>query len=335
MKICLLTRRFALDSGGIGRVSTEIRDGLLRLGHDVFTVSTDKEDLVSYFKYVFWGIKAKIPKHCDVYHAITPMESIWIPKKRSVATILDIIPITNPDKHGARMGGNWVKYSIGKECFAIGCVCASRCAKVACISGHVRDEFASYFGAKPEVIRLGIRNDFEPQLKREGVLRLGYLGQVDRRKRVDTLVDSFMHSKLDAELWIAGKGMDEDELRAKSIFDSRISFLGFIPDDALPSFYNQLDVLIFPTSIEGYGLPPIEAMACKKPTIVLRDARIPSDVKSRCAVVDSLDIVFSNHNMLGDTMGSVNLDGNYQFAKSHSWEKCVNQYVKLYEEILG
>ena len=50
MKICILTRRFELDSGGIGRVSSEIRNGLQKLGHEVVTVSTEKEDLVSYFK---------------------------------------------------------------------------------------------------------------------------------------------------------------------------------------------------------------------------------------------------------------------------------------------
>ena len=135
MKICILTRRFDLDSGGIGRVSSEIRNGLQKLGHEVCSVSTDEVDLVSYFKYVFWGIRSKIPKGCDIYHAITPMESVWIPKNKSVATILDIIPITHPEKHGARMGGNVIKYTIGKQCFNIGCKSASKCEGVACISG--------------------------------------------------------------------------------------------------------------------------------------------------------------------------------------------------------
>ena len=53
MNVCLLTRRLALDSGGIGRVSIEIRDGLAKAGNIVRTVSADKLDLVSYFKYSF------------------------------------------------------------------------------------------------------------------------------------------------------------------------------------------------------------------------------------------------------------------------------------------
>lgn len=335
MKICILTRRFDLRSGGIGRVSTEIRDRLQQRGHDVVSVSTDKEDLVNYFKYTFWSIQSKIPKDCDIYHAITPMESLWIPKGRSVATILDIIPITHPEKHGARMGGSKIKYTIGKLCFAIGCRHAAKCEGVACISKHVQDEYSKYFGRRARVIRLGIRDDLEPLAKEDKTFRIGYLGQVDRRKRVDVLVDAFKQSKLDAELWIAGEGSDKSRLQEISAHDSRIHFAGFIPDDMISRFYNQIDVLVFPTSIEGYGLPPVESMACKKPVIVLRDAIIPDDVKSRCIITDNLYGILSDQDMLKDIISTVDLDSNYKFAKSHNWDECVDKYLHLYKEILG
>lgn len=335
MKICVLTRRFALDSGGIGRVSTEIRNGLQELGHDVQSVSTDKEDLVSYFKYVFWDIRSKIPRDCDIYHAITPMESIWIPKHKSVATILDIIPITNPEMHGARMGGSKLKYTIGKQCFAIGCRVASRCAGLTSISGHTQYEYGKHFKRRPQVIRLGIREDLEPRSNDNSVLKIGYLGQVDRRKRVDLLVEAFLRCNLDAELWIAGEGTDRQRLQAMSARDRRIHFMGFIEDETLPDFYNMIDLLVFPSAIEGYGLPPVEAMACRKPVIVLRDAIIPYDVKRHCIIDVSLDDTFADIARVRRLMNLADIDGNYEFAKLHSWKECVNEYVKIYERILG
>lgn len=339
MKVCLLTRRPSLDSGGIGRVSIEIMNGLVKRGNSVQTVFANNVDLVGYFKYTFFDNLIKMPKGYDVYHAITPMETIWIPKDKGIATILDIIPITHPELHGARMGGNRVKYTIGRACFTIGCKQAAKCRYIVCISDHVKREFIEHFDVdedKVKVIRLGIRNDLEPKEKKDKTFRLGYLGQLDRRKRVDLLVTSFMRSKIDGELVLGGRGIDEVALKELAQEDSRIKFFGFVPDDKLAEFFNSLDVFCFPTAIEGFGLPPVEAMACKKPVIVLEDAIMPLEVKKRCIIAESLEAVFGQSNCLDilDRVG-IDLEDNYQWAKAHDWGKTIEEYTKLYEEVLG
>ncbi|WP_225370026.1 glycosyltransferase [Methanobrevibacter arboriphilus] len=58
-------------------------------------------------------------------------------------------------------------------------------------------------------------------------------------------------------------------------------FLGFISDEDMVDFYNSLDVFVFPTIMEGYGMPIVEAMACGKPVITLEDAYIPHDIKKK------------------------------------------------------
>lgn len=161
VKICLLTRDFSLD-GGIGRVSSEVRSRLEELGHEVYSVSSDSKSLLGYFKYVFFDIRKVIPKGCDVYHAVTPMESIWIPKDKSVATVLDIIAITYPDKYGGRIGRNVVLRVIGKLLFTFACRQALKCRYVVCISEHVKQELLGRFHveeSKVSVVRLGIRED--------------------------------------------------------------------------------------------------------------------------------------------------------------------------------
>src|SRR3990172_4426631 len=104
MKICLLSRSFSLKGGGIGRVSLEIRDRLLGLGHEVHIVESPGEGLLSYFKYTAFDLAWKIPKGMDIYHALTPMESIWLPKSRGLSVVLDIIPLTHMGRYGGRLG---------------------------------------------------------------------------------------------------------------------------------------------------------------------------------------------------------------------------------------
>ena len=336
MKVCLLTRRPELDSGGIGRVSIEVKDGLVKRGNSVHTVSADKVDLVNYFKYTFYDNWCRMPKGYDIYHAITPMETIWIPKDKGIATILDIIPIVHPELHGARLAGNVVKYTIARACFTIGCRQAAKCRYIVCISEHVKQEFLEYFKVdenKVKVIKLGIRNDLLPMQKGDKTFRIGYLGQLDRRKRVDLLITSFMESKIEGELVLGGKGIDEQGLRELAKGDSRIKFLGFIPDKELVTFFNSLDVFVFPTAIEGWGLPPVEAMACKKPVIVLDDAIMPWDVKKRCVIVENLSAVFGNFSYLERLCKSVDIEGNYIWAKTHDWDKTIEEYLALYKEV--
>jgi glycosyltransferase involved in cell wall biosynthesis len=338
MKVCLLTRNPSLAGGGIGRVSSEIRDGLLRQGNDVHTIFAKDMGLVGYFKYSFLDNKFNIPSGYDVYHAITPMESIWVPKDKSVATILDIIPVVHPELHGARMGGNRIKYTIGKACFMAGCIQAAKCRYVVCISEHVRREFIEHFHVderKTRVIRLGIRNDLNPHPKKDNVFRVGYLGQLDRRKRVDLLVSAFHKGKIDGELVLGGTGIDDVGLKELAQGDRRIKFLGFIPDDKLVDFYNSLSVFCFPTSIEGYALPPVEAMACKKPVIVLKDAIIPREVKSHCVAAENLDDVLHSNDSVEKVWWLANVDVNYSWSKLHNWETTISEYTKLYREVIN
>jgi len=311
------------------------------MGHDVVTVSTNEDSLVSYFKYTALGIRSQIPKDCDVYHAITPMEGLWIPREKSIVTYLDLIPITHPERAGAGIGYSKIKNQIGQWYFKWAAKRASNVVALAAISEKTKQDMVDRLGVDDVyVISLGIRDDLDIvkphryDRTNEHRLRTGYLGQLDRRKRVNLLIDAFKESELDAELVIAGAGRDEMLLKSLAGYDQRIQFIGFVPDEDICGFYNSLDVFIFPTWIEGYGLPIVEAMACGKPVIVLADAEIPWEVKKRCIVAEDLAMVLANHGYLNRLIQTIDVEDNYQFAKGHNWDKCVAQYVELYEGII-
>jgi len=339
MRICLLARFFDYRGTGITRMATELLQGLVEKGYSIHTVSTKGTSLYSYFWYTSVGIPSRLPrKDIDVYHAVTsPMEGIWLPRDKGITTYCDLIPVTNPERFGSGMGYSRWKNFIGRMYSKIGWKLASQTKILTCTSEEVKQELISYLEVpeyKVRVIRMGIREDLLPSKRRDKIFRIGYLGQLDKRKRVSLLIEAFRASKIDGELVIAGKGLDESRLKEQLNSDPRIKFLGLVPDNNLAAFYNSLDLFVFPTWVEGYGLPIVEAMACKKPVIVLSDSIIPQEVKSRCIIVENLEMVLGDKNHLEGLCRGVDYDSNYAFAKEHSWAKYVNSYIKLYEELV-
>lgn len=337
MKICLVSRYFDFRNAGLGRVGLEIAKELRARGHEVVTVSTNGSSLYSYFFYTAVQIPLKLPE-ADVYHAITPMEAFWLPEDKSVVTFHDLFQITDPDKISSAMGGRGWKNFVGTKYFALMARLATRCAHLVAVSDKTKADMVKHLNvdaSKVTVIRSGIREDLQPIGigKDPSEFIVGYLGQLDRRKRVDLLIKAYRKSELPGELLIAGTGPEKESLVELAQGDSRISFLGHIRDEELTNFYNCLDVFVFPTWIEGYGLPIVEAMACKRPVVVLQDAIIPSEIKNRCVITDQLDYLLGNYTYLTTRCNSIHLESNYEFAKSHSWKIAVDQYMELYKEV--
>lgn len=338
MNVCLLAKHFSFSGAGLSRFAFEILEGLEKRDYVIHKVEAKpKMNLYSYFTYTAIKIPLRLPrKDIDVYHALAPLEGMWLPRDHSIVMIHDLFPTTNPGRVGAGIGRNKWKLAIGERYFSFGARLASKCRFIVCNSNKTKQDVMEYLRVpekKIRIIRLGISSDLEPKPKKDRIFRIGTLSQLDKRKRIDLLIKHFKRSKIDGELVIGGHGIDKPLLTHLANGDSRIKFLGFVPDDKLTDFYNSLDVFVFPTWIEGYGLPMAEAMACKKPVIVLSDAIIPKEVKSRCVTTENLDKTLSNHIYLENLCKDIDYDSNYQFAKKHNWDECVEEHIKLYKEI--
>ena len=66
----------------------------------------------------------------------------------------------------------------------------------------------------------------------------------------------------------------QDEVRKHGL-EEQVLFPGFIPDDDLPAVYSAATVFVFPSLYEGFGLPPLEAMACGTPCVVSNSSSLP------------------------------------------------------------
>jgi glycosyltransferase involved in cell wall biosynthesis len=329
MKICLLSRFFNLKTNsGIGRVGIEVRDRLVKRGYAVTALQVNSESHLDYLKYTAWDLR-HLPE-ADIYHCITPMESIHLPKDKSVSTILDLIPILHANKAGARMNLNPVNRLLGSSYFKYAVKQAVKCKHIVTISEETKSDLVRLFDVpenKISVLYPGIREDLEPKESWHPNFTIGYLGQLDHRKRVDLLIKAFKDANINGELLIAGTGPDESKLRELAGTDNRIKFLGFIPDDKICDFYNSIDLFCFPTACEGFGLPLVEAMACKKPVIIFRDSIIPEGIKKRCLIYE--DYGFSGAVKL------FTLNTNYIFAKSCTWDRYVDGLEKIFKDVLN
>ena len=339
MKVCLVNRYFDFRGTGVTRIATEVSKELEKQGHEVVRIATNGESLYSYAWQTGIQVAFKLPRDgVDVYHALATMEAMWLPRDKSIATYLDLFTTTNPDRAGAGMGYSRWKLELGRRYFAFGSRVAARCRFLVCISDKTKQDVMDRI--KPDehklrVIRLGISDTLKPEGRKHKRLTIGTLGQLDKRKRVGLLIEAFRKSSLDADLLIAGQGPDRQMLGEMAGWDRRIVFWGLVPETQLNDFYNSLDLFVFPSGIEGYGLPPVEAMACGKPVVILDDAILPQELRSRCVSVGSLTGLFSSQAEVETAieLGKANYSDNLAFAAEHRWETCVAKYLKLYREI--
>jgi glycosyltransferase involved in cell wall biosynthesis len=128
-----------------------------------------------------------------------------------------------------------------------------------------------------------------------------YLGTLEPRKNITTLIKAFAatasHPDLtDVTLLIGGsKGWYYDEIFATAehlglTASNRVRFLGRVPDDELPLWYNIAALCAYPSLYEGFGLPPLEAMACGTPVVVSNRSALPEVVGKAGILVDPEDI---------------------------------------------
>jgi len=70
----------------------------------------------------------------------------------------------------------------------------------------------------------------------------------------------------------------------------QVRFLGFVPQEDLPALYNLALALVYPSLYEGFGLPPLEAMACGTPVLTSRVSSLPEVVGEAAVLVDPADV---------------------------------------------
>jgi glycosyltransferase involved in cell wall biosynthesis len=158
----------------------------------------------------------------------------------------------------------------------------NRAGHLLAASQAAADEFVAHYGVEAErvtVVPLGTDlSRFEPRnaeglrarlgLKRYRVLL--YVGFCTPRKGLDYLAQAMNLLPPDVRLLLVGRWEESYRpkfYRALGTASDRVVELGYVSDEELPEYYALSDLFVFPTLLEGFGLPLVEAMACGTPVV--------------------------------------------------------------------
>ena len=121
--------------------------------------------------------------------------------------------------------------------------------------------------------------------------------------------------------------------------EDRVVFTGYVPDDVLVSLYNGARIFVYPSYYEGFGLPPLEAMACGTPTIVSNTSTLPEIVGSSALQVDPNNVEQLKQailKILTDRKLEKNLiKKGLQNAKKFTWHKSASEMLHTYNQLLS
>jgi alpha-1,3-rhamnosyl/mannosyltransferase len=227
-------------------------------------------------------------------------------------------------------------------------------------SDAVRSEAIRVLGLEPRrvtTIHCGISPRFRPHTPAElGEIRkrlhlpqryLLYVGTVEPRKNLTTLLRAFCD--LPAELreacpLILGgswgwKSEAERELYESEARHKGVRYIGYVADDDLPGLYAGAEALFYPSHYEGFGLPPVEMMACGGAAVVSTADAVREVVGASAPIIEPGDLAGWRDALRRTITEPDYLDPYRRRGRAHaskfSWEEAARSTFEVYRRVLG
>ena len=240
-------------------------------------------------------------------------------------------------------------------------------ARIFAVSSFTKNEIEKLFGipsARIEVIYNAIDERFlhghASAADRELIAQryqvnypfLLYAGRVSAHKNVVRMIEAFSALKTELEkdqeyadlkLIIIGDDLSGNpDLRrtvVRSGVQNDVRFLGFVPIEVLRIFYDSAKIFVFPSLYEGFGLPPLEAMAHGTPVVTSNVSSLPEVVGNAAVLVNPenvFEIMRALHRVLLDNPLRERMkERGYQQVAKFSWEKSVRRIIEGYQQVGG
>ena len=231
---------------------------------------------------------------------------------------------------------------------------AEQSDKIIAVSASTKQDLVEIYHIAPEKIKviysglsMKVKKEVLPQekiyVKKKYSLPdnyILYLGTLEPRKNIVSLLKAFDRLKRedafknsDLKLVIAGaKGWLYDEIfTTAQIFSSRddIVFTGFVEDRFKPALYHMAKLFVYPSFYEGFGFPPLEAMAKGIPVITSNISSIPEAVENAAVIVNPTnpdELYRAMKEILTDPkLASLLSVQGYERAKLFDWNKCAEE----------
>ena len=179
-----------------------------------------------------------------------------------------------------------------------------------------------------------------------------YAGRTNPRKNIPRLVEAFSVVRgemqqhpfyRDLRLIIIGDEISRNSTLRHAVIQSRVEqavrFLGFVPIETLRVFYQAASAFVFPSLYEGFGLPPLEAMACGTPVVTSNVSSLPEVVGDAAVIVNPenvFDIARGIREVLLDRhLRQSVIERGFEQARQFSWNDAAARVLQTYEEIVA
>jgi glycosyltransferase involved in cell wall biosynthesis len=270
---------------------------------------------------------------------------------RSVVTIHDCIHLMFPQYLPSRLALQYARTSIA--------LAARRAARVMTVSESSKRDILRFVDVKPEKIDV-IYNAYDERFtiepREEDVVRVReryqlhdefvlYAGNVKPHKNLERLIDAFdlvRKRGLDhLKLVMIGDDISKYTALRRAVHQHQlhkyVRFLGYLPEETLAVMYRLAGVFVFPSLYEGFGLPPLEAMASGTPVVTSNVSSLPEVAGDAAVLVDPYDarsIADGIHRVLTDeTLRRDLRKKGVARAGMFSWEASVRRVHKIYMQI--
>ncbi|MDA8233635.1 MAG: glycosyltransferase family 1 protein [Clostridia bacterium] len=255
-----------------------------------------------------------VRENIDIYHV--PQNGLGLPKGkpcRYVVTIHDLIPYIFPET----VGKGYLKEFLEQMPHIV-----EQADNIITVSNSSKDDLINLLDVpedKISVIYEAPEPYYRPLPKEEAMTFVRenygisnpfilYLGGFSPRKNLRVLINAYREiiANLDqpVELVMVGRESKEQKdaqmLAELTNLKRPVLWPGYVPTHQLPYFYNAAEVFVYPSLYEGFGLPPLEAMACGTPTVTTGVSSIPEVVGDAAVLVNPHD-----HLQLAQEIGRV------------------------------
>jgi glycosyltransferase involved in cell wall biosynthesis len=235
-----------------------------------------------------------------------------------------------------------------------------RASHIITVSENSKREIVEHYGVQPEMISVvsnAVDHDhFKPRPNNEvSKVRQKYglpakfihfHGTIEPRKNVQGLLDAYAnlpdHIRDDYALVLTGgKGWQDeaiyqriDQLKSNGL---RIVLPGYVDNEDLPAIYSAASLFVFPSFYEGFGVPPLEAMACGVPVISSNSSSLPEVVSEAAIKVspkDTAEITKQIMRVLKDpTLAKTLSTKGINQAKKFSWDQSAKKLIKVLDDL--
>ena len=286
----------------------------------------------------------------DIFHSFKHVGAL-LSSSKTLITIHDAGPFLFPDAWSSSERIYWQTMFRLAGKMMDGVITVSETAKkslIKALSIPAEKIFVTYNGIDhtrfKEIQDVQIKNSISNKYNLPDAF-IFWVGLMFKTKNVETLIRAYAKLKnnkaISHKLVLGGrKGniyLDLKNLIEKLGITKDVIFPGFIADEDLPVIYNLADVFVFPSSHEGFGIPPIEAMASGTPVIasnsyahpeIFKDAAILFDTFNSDALAKEIE-----HVLMNESLANSLKEKGLIHCQKYSYKKCAEDTLNIYHKI--